>query len=149
MTVQYPKVPQQPDGSSCGLFVVHFFKQILRQLECQVQLSSFFKDTSSWFNRQELYFLRNAAAECIAEKAKEQKNVNVDLTNIQLFPSKTEERNKRMKSSNYKSDSKKVERGTSQRTEHEGSSSHNEKISFKDYIQSIDENEEDYSLLWS
>ena len=48
MLTVYPKIPHQPDGSSCGLYLIQCVKMILSGME-NLDLRSIFEDPSSWF----------------------------------------------------------------------------------------------------
>ena len=154
MKTLYPNLPQQSDGSSCGLFLVYYFKQILRQLRDNAELPTFFDVTFTWFSKHDLYNLRYDAAEMIKKKAKEQGNQDVFLPDIQFFSTAAED-----KAFKRKKNQSKDENSTEQSTSHNnkksaeiidvGSPNKKRKVSFKEYIENIEKNEQDYTLIWS
>lgn len=68
MKTVYPKIPRQPDGSSCGLYLIHFVKQIVKGLE-EKSLSSIFMDTSTWFKADTLNEMRFEISSLIKDTA--------------------------------------------------------------------------------
>ena len=96
MKTHFPNLPQQPDGSSCGIYLVYYVKQILRRLEQNVELDQLFFDTSSWFNDHILHHLRydssviiRDAAEAFANKHGLDKFI---LPDLQVFPTAAEDK---------------------------------------------------------
>ena len=67
MAVYYPCVPQQSDSSSCGLYVIHFFREILNILHRKSNIVSHFQEKIKWpENKVE----RSGIAAMIKEKAR-------------------------------------------------------------------------------
>jgi Ulp1 family protease len=158
MKTCYPNLPQQPDGSSCGFYIVYYLKQILRRLSDNVELSSIFDDTSSWFHQHILYNLRYDAAELIKDAAevftKEQRLGKLTLPDLQVFPTAAEDKaikrnNAQKKNANTSED---VTKGIKKRTnaiDDAEISKKKPKISFQEYIQNIEDTQQDYTSLWS
>ena len=96
METHFPNLPQQPDGSSCGIYLVYYVKQLLRRLEQNVELDQLFSDTSSWFNDHILHHLRYDASVIIRDAAEVFANKQgldkLILPDLQVFPTAAEDK---------------------------------------------------------
>ena len=193
METIYPNLPQQPNGSSCGIYMVYYVKQILIQLEKNVELHQLFVDTSSWFNDHILHHLRYDASVMIrdaAEKFSEQEGLDMlILPDLQVFPTAAEDkaikrfiakkrkvqtpdeekkRNVIDKEGAHEKTTKKMDlvNTTADADENKPSTSDDKsrkddfadnnlysrkkrKLTFQEYTQNIEDNQQDYTLLWS
>ena len=100
MEIIYPRIPQQPDGSSCGVYLVHYVKQLVKGVENNL-LSKVFDDTTSWSNEDELRRLRFEIAQLIIKTAKNQ-GIVFNVPDIQLFPTVAEDKAEKRKLTNKK-----------------------------------------------
>ena len=92
MKTVYPKIPRQSDGSSCGLYVIHYVQQILGGSDLEY-LSSIFKDTCTWFKKDELENKRFEIAGTILDMVKNQGNLKrVNLPDLQFFPTAAQDK---------------------------------------------------------
>ena len=66
MAVYYPCVPQQSDSSSCGLYIIHFFRETLNLLHRKSNIISHFQEKIKW---PENKVKRSGIAAMIKEKA--------------------------------------------------------------------------------
>ena len=88
MTTVYPKIPHQPDGSSCGLYLIQCVKMIVSGME-NMNLMSIFEDPSSWFesvNKQRFE---------ISEQIKNNSEKNIEIYNLpdlQFFPTAAQDK---------------------------------------------------------
>ena len=96
METVYPNIPNQPDGSSCGLYVLHYIQQILTGLEDK-SLSSMFNDTTKWF-KDDINRKRFEISRIIIDTAKSTPNYEkLVLPEIQFFPTAAEDREAKSK----------------------------------------------------
>ena len=144
----YPRIPVQPDGSSCGLYIIHYVKKILRALE-EKCLSSIFGETSSWFS-ENLDSMRYDISKLIKEAA----DYSVDLPYLQFFP--TAAKDKAVKRLDRQSIDEKLtnKKEVTNKKIMLDSTDQNlrrdkKKTSYQEYLQNIEDNEEDYTVLWS
>ena len=86
-------MPQQMDGSSCGLFVWHFVRVIFQVVHLG-ELSSLFDDISMWHkNKGKIATgLRHEMAEMIKKTAVSQGRGSVKLPDLQYFSTFVEDR---------------------------------------------------------
>ena len=146
METIYPKIPQQQDGSSCGLYALYFVKEIFKRVMFG-SLNLMFDDISSWHqHRNELETLRYELAKEIKNTGISQGYGDVKLPDLQYFPTAAED--KAFKSSMLKT----------QKVFFDASDNMSEKDSFSDtasdlpyqeYLKKQEENQLDYSFIWS
>ena len=157
MKTRYPDLPQQPDGSSCGVYLVYYFKQILRKLQDDVEssLSFLFNNTSSWFNDHILNHLRYDFYLLINNAAKEQQLAKLTLPDLQVFPTAAEDKATKRnyaqrQKANTPEDVMKEEKKPIEKTVGGMSfSKKRHKMSFQEYVQNVEETQQDYTSLWS
>ena len=69
METIYPKMPQQEDGSSCGLYALYFVKEIFKRVMTG-RFNSMFDDISSWHqNKEQLVTMRYDLGKTISKAA--------------------------------------------------------------------------------
>ena len=140
MKTIYPKVPKQSDGSSCGLFVLYYVKEIFKRVD---MLDSLFDDMSSWHrDEKELVTMRYELAKTIKNTGVKQGCGNVKLPDIQYFPTAVEDKAFKKSRKDDKVDEQTVDRNESE-------TATGLDIPYQEYLRKIDENQQDFSLIWS
>ena len=135
-----PKVPKQLDGSSCGLFVLYYVKEIFKRLEL---LDSLFDDMSSWYrDEKELVTMRYELAKTIKNTGVTQGYGDVKLPDLQYLPTAVEDKAFKKSKKNDKVDEQKVNRN---KLETETVLD----IPYQEYLRRIHKNQQDFSLIWS
>ena len=87
MKIIYPKLPRQPDGSSCGLYLIHFVNQIVKGLN-KKSLTLLFIDESAWFDQEALNKMRYEISMQIRATG-----YNFDvLPDLQFFPTAADDK---------------------------------------------------------
>ena len=71
MTVVVPDCPQQPDLTSCGLYMIEFLGRVLGNVHRFSSLESY-SDIQNWTNAKDMQFKRCELAELIRKISKEQ-----------------------------------------------------------------------------
>ena len=151
METIYPSIPIQQDGSSCGLYLIHYVKNILRALDDKC-LSSIFMETSSWF-LENVDRMRYDLSKLIKQAAT--KEGKLQLPYLQFFPTAAEDkavkRVDRQKvdvvTKSHTAEAKKNQIYENTTVQHLQTDRKN--MSYQEYLQNIEENEEDYTALWS
>ena len=146
MKTIYPDLPQQMDGSSCGLFVLHFVRVIFQVVNLG-ELSSLFDDISIWHkNKGKIATgLRHEMAEMIKITAVSQGRGSVKLPDLQYFSTFAEDRA-------FKRSKAETAKDVSENTRSENSTLENIPSmfeSYQDYLRRVEETQQDYSLIWS
>lgn len=105
MRTVYPPVPQQPDGSSCGLYLVYFARQIIKEMENHTLASSLVMDTSNWFQLDALENMRLKLALLIKETAGDQGN-HIQLPDLQFLATAAQDKAEKRKANFYAANEK-------------------------------------------
>ena len=91
METVYPNIPTQLDGSSCGLYVLHYIEQILTGLE-EKCLSAVFDETSNWF-RDDIDKKRFEISRLIMNTSNSYANSSkITFPELQFFPTAAEDK---------------------------------------------------------
>ena len=87
MATEYPNIPTEPDGSSCGLYVLHYMERILMGIE-EKCLSAVFSDTSNWF-RHDIDKKRFKISRLILSIS------TIKLPDLQFFPTAAQDKHEK------------------------------------------------------
>ena len=176
MEIIYPNILIQQDGSSCGLHLIYNVKKILNALgeKC---LSTIFDDTSSWFNenvdgmRYEIAkLIKRASAKrgkiffpylqffptAAEDKAIKRSDATSSRKETVVKTKSKEEKIDKQSSGDEQSlkispAENKETKNTQEEEKVPSEMIKNEikKLTFKEYLRNIEENEDDYTALWS
>ena len=140
MKTMCPKVPKQSDGSSCGLFVLYYVKEIFKRVD---MLNSLFDDMSSWHrDKKELVTMRYELAKTIKITGVRQGYGDVKLPDLQYLPTAAEDKAFKKSKKDEKVDEQKADIN-------ELETATGLDIPYHEYLRKIDENQQDFSLIWS
>ena len=110
--IQYPVLPRQADGSSCGLYLVFYVRQIVEGFKDKA-FSEVLKDTQTWFKYSEINRMRfELTCKIIATAALQGKDIK--MPSFQLFGTAAEDKAEKRKWSEIS----KVKRSYSDYIEH-------------------------------
>lgn len=105
MKTVYPPIPHQPDGSSCGLYLIYYARQIIKEMENDTVASSLVMDTSNWFKPDALTNMRLKLALLIKETAGEQGNY-IQLPDLQFLATAAQDKAEKRKANFYAANEK-------------------------------------------
>ena len=105
MKTVYPPIPHQPDGSSCGLYLIYYARQIIKEMENDTVASSLVMDTSNWFKPDALTNMRLKLALLIKETAGEQGNY-IQMPDLQFLATAAQDKAEKRKANFYAANEK-------------------------------------------
>ena len=142
METLYPKVPQQQDGSSCGLYALYFVREIFQRVMTD-GFNSMFDDMFSWHkNKEYLGTLRYVLAKTIENEGASQGYEYVKLPNLQYFPTSAED-------NTFKNSKDIAKYAFFETSISESDAGTDSKIPYQEYLRKKTENQLDYSFVWS
>ena len=93
--IQYPVLPRQADGSSCGLYLIFYVRQIVESFKNKA-VSDILKDTQTWFKQSEINRMRfELACKIITSAALQGKDIKIP--SFQLFDTAAEDKAEKRK----------------------------------------------------